>query len=61
MIFLAILGETEMSCRSRLVLEGKTGKDIFESSRLDFLEKFLTKEKFNGLEVLSSVSEATPC
>ena len=25
----------------RLVLEGKTGKEISESSRLEFLEKFL--------------------
>ena len=31
-----------MSCSFRLVLQGKTGKKIAESSRLDFLENFLT-------------------
>ena len=30
-----------MLCSFRLVLEGKTGKEILESSRLEFLEKFL--------------------
>ena len=28
-------------CNFKLVLEGKTGKEIPESSRLEFLEKFL--------------------
>ena len=37
--FLNILEVTEV-CSSRLVLEGKTGKRIPESSRLEFLEKF---------------------
>ena len=37
--FLTILGVTEICC-FRLVLEGKTGKEIPESSRLEFLEKF---------------------
>ena len=41
MIFLTILGVTEVSCSFRLVLEGKTGKDIPESSRVEFLEKIL--------------------
>ena len=40
MTFLTILGDTEMICRFGLVLEGKTGKEIPESSRLEFLEKF---------------------
>ena len=40
MIFLTFLRVTEM-CSFRLVLERKTGKDILESSRLEFLEKFL--------------------
>ena len=40
MTFLTILGVTEMLCSFRLVLEGKTGKYIPESSRLEFLEKF---------------------
>ena len=31
----------EILCNFRLVLEGKTGKEIPESSRLEFLEKFL--------------------
>ena len=41
MIFLTILGVTEILCGFRLVLEGKTGKEVPESSRLQFLEKFL--------------------
>ena len=40
MIFLTILGVMEILCSFRLVLEGKTGKEIPESSRLEFLEKF---------------------
>ena len=41
MTFLTILGVTEILCSFRLVLEGKAGKEIPESSRLEFLEKFL--------------------
>ena len=41
MTFLTILGVTEILCSFKLVLEGKTGKEIPESSRLEFLEKFL--------------------
>ena len=41
MTFLTILGVTEILYSFRLVLEGKTGKEIPESSRLEFLEKFL--------------------
>ena len=40
MTFLTILGVIEILCSFRLVLEGKTGKEIPESSRLEFLEKF---------------------
>ena len=40
MTFLTILGVLEILCRFRLILEGKTGKEIPESSRLEFLEKF---------------------
>ena len=40
MIFLTILGVTEILCGFRVVLEGKIGKQITESSRLEFLEKF---------------------
>ena len=31
---------TEILCSFKLVLEGKTGKEIPESSRLEFTEKF---------------------
>ena len=40
MTFLTILGVTVILYSFRLVLEGKTGKEIPESSRLEFLEKF---------------------
>ena len=40
MTFLTILGVTEILRSFRLVLEGKTGKEILESSRLEFLENF---------------------
>ena len=40
MTFLTILGVMEILCSFRLVLEGKKGKEIPESSRLKFLEKF---------------------
>ena len=40
MTFLTILGVTEILYSLRLVLEGKTGKGIPQSSRLEFLEKF---------------------
>ena len=40
MTFLTILGVTEILCSFKLVLEGKTGKEIPKSSRLEFLEKF---------------------
>ena len=35
------MGVMEILCNFRLVLERKTGKDIPESSRLEFLEKIL--------------------
>ena len=41
LFFLTILGGIEILCSFRLVLERKTGKKISESSRLEFLEKFL--------------------
>ena len=40
MTFLTIFGATEILYSFKLVLDGKTGKEIFESSRLQFLEKF---------------------
>ena len=41
MTFSTNLGLTEILCSFRLVLEGKTGKEIPESSRFEFVEKFL--------------------
>ena len=43
MIFLTILVVSKILCSFRLVLEGETGKGIPESSRLDFVEKFVVK------------------
>ena len=44
MTFLNILGLTETLYSFKLVLEGKTSKEIPESSRLEFLEKFSVKK-----------------
>ena len=41
MTFLTIVGVTEILCSFGLVLEEKTSKEIPESSRLEFLQKFL--------------------
>ena len=41
MTCLTVLGVTEILYNFRLVLEEKTGKEIPNSSRLEFLEKFL--------------------
>ena len=40
MTFSTILGVTKILCSFRLVLEEKTGKEIPESSRLEFFKKF---------------------
>ena len=40
MTLLTILGITEILCSFILVKEGKTGKKIPESSRLEFLQKY---------------------
>ena len=40
MPFSTILGVKEMLCSFRLVLEGKAGKKIPESTRLEFFKKF---------------------
>ena len=40
MTYLTILGVTEISCSFTLVLERKKNKEIPESPRLEFLEKF---------------------
>ena len=41
MTFLTIFGVTEILCSFKLVLAGKTGKKIPESSILEFLETIL--------------------
>ena len=41
MTFLTTFGVTEILCSFRLVTEGKTGRKIPESSKLEFWEKFL--------------------
>ena len=43
MTFLTILGVTEILCSFKLLLEEETGKEILESSRLEFLEKILAQ------------------
>ena len=40
MTFLTILGDEEILCSFKLVLDGKSGKEIPDPSRLEFLEKF---------------------
>ena len=56
MTFLTILGVMEILCSFRLVLEGKIGKEIQESSRFEFLEKFLANNF-----ALSDVEDNTSC
>ena len=46
MTFLTILGVTEILCSFRLAPEEKTGKEISESSRLEFLENFSANNFF---------------
>ena len=54
MTFLTILGVTEILCSFRSVLEGKIGKEIPKSSRLEFL-KFLPNNF-----TLSNAEDNTP-
>ena len=42
--FLTILEITQILCSSKLVLERKRGKEILESSRLEFFEKILANK-----------------
>ena len=44
MTLLTIFGVMEILCSFRLALEGKAGKEIPESLRLEFLEKFLAND-----------------
>ena len=49
--FLTILEVTKILCSFRLVLEGKAGKEISESSRLEFLKKvFVNNFAFSDTE-----------
>ena len=43
MTFLTILGVTEILCSFKFILERKIGKEIPESLRLGFLERFSAK------------------
>ena len=43
MTFLVKLGGIEALCSFRLLLQGKSGKEIPQSSRLELLEKFSAK------------------
>ena len=58
MTFFTILGVTEILCSFKLVLEGKRGKEIPESSRLEFLEKFSANNFVlsNGEDNISGLS-----
>ena len=42
--FSTILGVTKILCSFRLVLEEKTGKEITESSKLEFLERISSND-----------------
>ena len=44
MTFITSLKVTEIFCSFKLVLEGKTGKERLESSRSEFIEKFLAND-----------------
>ena len=55
MTFFTILEVTEILCSFRLVLEEKTGKEIPESSILEFLEKF-SRNNFPLLDAEGNIS-----
>ena len=50
MNFLTTSKFTGILCSFRLVLEGKAGKEIPESSKLEFLEKFPLKNLFYQMQ-----------
>ena len=56
MIFVTVLRVMEILFSFRLVLEGKTGEEIPESSRLEFLEKFLV----NNFVFFFQMQKTTP-
>ena len=59
MTFLTILAVTEILCSFKLVIEWKAGKEISESSRLEFLEKIsgnnftLSESQYNSSGLLN--------
>ena len=55
MTFLTILGVTEILCSFRLVLEGTTGKEIPESSIIEFLDKFYFRGGIADLPLLRTL------
>ena len=55
MTFLTILRVTEILCSFTLVLEGKTGKEIPESSKLEFLEDLVNLEVFSNFVFLIGI------
>ena len=56
MTFLTILGVIELYS-FRLVLEGKTGKEIPTSSRLQFLEKFLANNLLYQIQMTTPLPQ----
>ena len=54
MTFLATLGVTEILCSFKLLLEGKTGKEIPELSRLESLEKSLANDLLYQMQKTTS-------
>ena len=56
MTFLTILRVTEILRSFRLVLEENTGKEIPESSRLEFLEKFSVNNFALSVSLLSGAT-----
>ena len=59
MAFITVLEVVEILCSFRLVPEGKTGKEIPKSSRLEVLEKFLVNN-FAISEAEKTLSELKP-
>ena len=55
MAFPINFGVRGIFCSFRLVLQGKTGKEVLESPKLEFLEKFLAKHF-----ALSDAEDNTP-
>ena len=64
MTFLTILAVTEILCSFKLVIQWKAGKEISESSRLEFLEKIsgnnftLSESQYNSSGLLNRGSIA---